>query len=41
MNVRRPLCAVCFREPREANSARCHGCGPGRLGTYRPPEGQQ
>ena len=30
-NVSRPMCAVCFREPRELNSARCWDCGPGRI----------
>lgn len=38
MNVQRPLCAVCFREPREPNSARCRDCGPGRISpSIRPP----
>jgi hypothetical protein len=31
MNVSRPLCSVCFREPREPNSGRCWDCGPGRI----------
>lgn len=31
MTVLRPMCAVCFREPREPNSGRCWDCGPGRI----------
>ena len=34
--VRRPLCATCFRQPREYGSARCADCGPGRIVTPRP-----
>ena len=34
--VRRPLCATCFRQPREDGSARCTDCGPGRILTPRP-----
>lgn len=36
MNVSRPLCSVCFREPREPNSGRCWDCGPGRIAAPRP-----
>lgn len=31
MIAARPLCAVCHRNPREPDSARCYDCGPGRL----------
>lgn len=36
MTARRPLCATCFTNPREAGSARCHDCGPGRIQPPRP-----
>ena len=26
-----PMCVVCHRQPREAGSARCWDCGPGRI----------
>ena len=31
MNVSRPLCSVCFREPREPGTSKCNNCGPGRI----------
>lgn len=31
MTASRPLCPVCFREPREPNSGRCYDCGDGRI----------
>lgn len=34
--VLRPLCAVCFRNPRAEGSARCTDCGPGRIETSKP-----
>lgn len=36
-NVSRPLCAVCFRNPREEGTARCADCGPGRLESNKRP----
>lgn len=36
MNVSKPLCCTCFRQQREPGSARCLGCGPGRIQTPRP-----
>jgi hypothetical protein len=37
VTVSRPLCAVCFTNPRESASARCHDCGPGRIQTPSKP----
>lgn len=34
--MRRPLCCVCHGEPRADGSARCWGCGPGRVRAERP-----
>lgn len=39
MTIARPLCSVCFRQPRAHQSARCADCGPGRLASSRRPLG--
>jgi hypothetical protein len=37
MTVSKPLCCICFREPRAEGSARCLDCGPGRIRPVGPP----
>lgn len=36
MTAARPLCAVCFSQPREPGTARCADCGPGRIRPATP-----